>query len=166
MSIRHDPIQARPLTEAERQRRSRAGDGSPRLAWVRPRNGLPVLPPYTYRGSGRSLSPAEAARRLRVLDACEAIEGPSPGWYRELDDEPHPRSALATSREARAAVPVVIKARPLPPGPVSVDGQRRFWTMVPPALAARLASPRPALPAAKPRCGYLTVRCCCPGGAR
>lgn len=43
------------LTDAEQQRRYRAGDtggkGRPRPVWAERRNGLPVKP-YVYRGSG------------------------------------------------------------------------------------------------------------------
>jgi hypothetical protein len=44
---------ARPIAgEAEARRRQRAGQTRGPLIWTTPRNGLPPLKPYVYRGTG------------------------------------------------------------------------------------------------------------------
>ena len=101
------------------------------------RNGLPERENYTYRGTGRCLPDAEAARRLRV---------PSP--------------ALATSHEARAAdavPPPVIKLT------ATVDAETGGQVFTQPEPAA-LPAPKQRAPRRCRRCGYLVSKC--GGGCR
>ena len=141
-----------------------------------PRNGLPLAAPYPYQGTGRSLqSPSEIEARIRQGRPRAATGSPPLAFSWATPAEAHHerrdadvRALLATSREARAAmpVPVIIQGRVVRP-PITPHGRRAAWYVTPAALAARLAPPRvppaPKTPRRCRRCGYLRTRCACRG---
>jgi hypothetical protein len=130
-------------------------------------NGRPIRP-YYWNDHGTAAREAEigaqvAALRARAaaqagLDICEAVERPGAEWQRELTDLTHP--AITADTHIR---PPDTHIRPPAYVPYGVNGRRRFWYVMPPALAAALAQPPPAPKTARRcrRCGYLTTRCTC-----
>jgi hypothetical protein len=74
-------------------------------AWVQPRNGLPPLKPYTWRGDQAGMPETEAEKRIEqaratvtrtkgapagLIDCAMppfAPFTPGPEWYRELDED-------------------------------------------------------------------------------
>jgi hypothetical protein len=118
----------------------------------RPRNAVPESKPYTYRGD---LGNAETRARLAELRArldCEWLTSQARPAIEDTGQPPsaeQQRAALATSREARAAVPA----------PTIIQGSviREPVAVEPPPITPVKAARRCR------GCGYLRTRCTCPG---